>query len=221
MSMSRMLLRVMHHRSQSGYTSISPSHESWRMHVTDCVWYGKVCHLLLVYFLFSSLLYLSVKREKTKQECAWSIVNIQPATNRMYGYCTVLCVIVHIYFTISRYFLRVCNNVSLAIFVVVAFFVCFSCSSFNVISWVFIWWNFDFQRKTMHMGEMIRQTDRERYIKNNKYQSAGAARMKSEHGSFIWFRFKWNGLCAHIHKNMISFNLQVTERQKKLQALKR
>lgn len=35
------------------------------------------------------------------------------------------------------------------------------------------------------MGEMIRQTDRERYIKNNKYQSAGAARMKSEHGSFI------------------------------------
>lgn len=122
MSMSRMLLRVMHHRSQSGYTSISPSHESWRMHVTDCVWYGKVCHLLLVYFLFSSLLYLSVKREKTKQECAWSIVNIQPATNRMYGYCTVLCVIVHIYFTISRYFLRVCNNVSLAIFVVVAFF---------------------------------------------------------------------------------------------------
>lgn len=76
-----------------------------------------MCHLLLFY-LFAGCecvfaLFLSVKREKTKQECAWfmlSILNIQPVTRaNVLSMCVCVCVpvlyeyecgVYYVYFTI-------------------------------------------------------------------------------------------------------------------------
>ena len=89
-----------------------------RVHVTDCMRYGKVCHLLLFICCFCCCCshFIGKKRENQTRMCMVHVVYLFEYSTCDEPYAPAVCAIVHIYFTIFlvRHFFYVrfsrCND---------------------------------------------------------------------------------------------------------------